>query len=72
MAINDDVVYACLLLFSIPLGLLVRTQATPRGRELLCTISGILIVILTCRQHSLHSALLVLVNSSICILSSKR
>ncbi|XP_070579292.1 lysophospholipid acyltransferase 7-like [Ptychodera flava] len=51
----DEFIYMCLLLVSIPLGLLVKNSKTAFSKKLISSGSGVTLVVTLCRLHSLHS-----------------
>ena len=62
---SDDVVYAVMLLVSLPLGLLVKSADSAGKRQALSTLVGIVMVLIVCRTDTLHSLFSSLVNSLI-------
>lgn len=67
----DDIVYGLVLILCIPFGLVVRWTQKPVLKELLCGLSGLAIVALICREHTLHSLCVTAGNTFIIWLASK-
>jgi len=69
---NDDVVYCILLLVSLFTGHLVKVTNGFVARQRLVSGMGVVMVIIVCRQHCLHSLLSAVVNAVILLLVSAR
>jgi len=67
----DDVIYGLLLFLSIPFGLTLRTISNSVYREILCTASGLVLVVLVCRQHAIHALFLSTTNTVLILIFSK-
>ena len=65
MTMQDDIIYACLLIISVPLGFLVQKAEGPRQRQWICSAIGLTMVCCVCGKHGLHSLITALVNSLI-------
>jgi len=69
---DDDIIYCILLLVSLITGHLVKVTSGCVARQRLVSGVGVAMVIVVCRQHSLHSLLSALVNALILLLVSAR
>ena len=61
----DDVIYAALLILSIPFGLIFRYLSPGKSREIVSTLAGITLILITCKSYSWHSAFTTAVNTFI-------
>jgi len=52
---SDDVIYALLLFISLPIGQLIKTADSPRKRQVVSTIVGLIMVTVVCGLDALHS-----------------
>ena len=69
---NDDIIYSILLLVSLFTGHLVKVTNGCVARQRLVSGVGVVMVIVVCRQHCLHSLLSAVVNALILLLASAR
>jgi len=69
---NDDIIYFILLLVSLFAGHFVKATKGHIARERLVSGLGVAMVIVVCRQHSLHSLFSAVVNALIVLLVSAR
>jgi len=69
---NDDVIYCILLLVSLFTGHLVKVTNDYVARQRLVSGVGVVMVIVVCRQHSLHSLFSAVVNALILLFVSTR
>ena len=67
---NDDTIYVTLLILSIPMGYLFKSNRfiqTPKFRSYVSSLIGFVMVLITCSYDSLHSIVVTLVNSILLI-----
>jgi len=69
---NDDIIYCILLLVSLFTGHLVKVTNDCVARQRLVSGVGVVMVIVVCRQHCLHSLLSAVVNALILLLFNAR
>lgn len=69
---NDDIIYCILLIVSLCIGYLVKVTNGYVARQRLVSAVGVVMVIVVCRQHCLHSLLSAMVNAFILLLVSAR
>jgi len=69
---NDDIVYCILLLVSLFTGHLVKMTSGCVARQRMVSAVGVVMVIVVCRQHCLHSLLSAVVNALILLFVSAR
>ncbi|XP_061167600.1 lysophospholipid acyltransferase 7-like [Saccostrea echinata] len=60
--VTDDVVYSIILVFSVPVGLLVKQISSPETKKLACTLVGAVVALITIGRHSLHPVAVTVVN----------
>jgi len=69
---NDDVIYCIMLIVSLVIGCLVKITNGGVIRQRLVSGVGVVMVVVVCRQHCLHSLLSAVVNALILLLVSAR
>ena len=69
---KDDLIYALLLLISVPFGFLVQHAKTAFLKQIISTAAGICLVYLVCGVHGLHSFITFAVNTILLFVLSPR
>lgn len=62
MEFTDDVVYSLILIFSVPLGLLVKPVSSPELKKVVCTVVGLVVALITIGGHIIHVVVVTIVS----------